>query len=247
MRVNQLTVYGAILALAALSLIAVPQLRAQQAEEPPTIKSETRLVIVDTVVTDKKGNYIRDLTAKDFKVWEDNKEQAITNFSLEEENAAGGTAQKRYMVLFFDNSTMDTNDQMRARQAAAKFIDANASPNHLIAVVDFGGSVRVAQNFTADAERLKQVVSGVKSSTVSPNAGPEVASLTTPPIGVAGMPNLHNAEADFGVQTVMLALRGLAKNLSTVPGRKTLVMLTAGFPLTAEHESELTAVIDACN
>ena len=38
----------------------------------PVFKAETRLVLVDTVVTDKKGNYITDLTINDFKVWEDN-------------------------------------------------------------------------------------------------------------------------------------------------------------------------------
>ena len=41
------------------------------------IRAETRLVLVDTVVTDKKGNYVRDLAMKDFRVWEDNKEQQI--------------------------------------------------------------------------------------------------------------------------------------------------------------------------
>ena len=70
-----------------------------------------------------------------------------------------------------------------------------------------------------------------------------VASLGAPSIG----PSLSNAEADFGVQTVLLALRSLAKSLSTVPGRKTLVMLTSGFPLNPEYQSELTAVIDTCN
>ncbi len=253
MRFNQVSVCRAILAMAAAcSMFSGQPLVAQQAtgaspEAVGTIKSETRLVLVDTVVTDKKGNYIRDLTAKDFRVWEDNKEQAVTSFSLEDESASAGKTEKRYLVLFFDNSTMDAGEQIRARQAATKFIDANSSPNHLIAVVDFGGSVRIAQNFTADAERLKQVVSRVKSSTVSPNAGAEIASLSAPPPGALGMPNLGSAEADFGVQTVMLALRSLAKSLSTVPGRKTLVMLTTGFPLTAEHQSELTAVIDACN
>lgn len=210
----------------------------------PTIRTETRVVLVDTVVTDKKGVPIRDLTAKDFKVWEDNKEQAITSFSFEEDNAAPGKAQPRYMVLFFDNSTMDAGDQVQARQAAAKFIDANAGPNRLIAIADFGGSVHIAQNFTADAARLKQVVAGIKGSNVSPNAAPvEVASLGLPP----GMPSLGNAEAEFGVHSVMLALRSLAKSLSTVPGRKTLVMLTSGFAITPEYQSELTAVIDACN
>src|ERR1700722_14076193 len=177
-----------------------------------TIKAETRLVLVDTVVTDKKGNYIRDLAAKDFKVWEDNKEQPIKNFSFEEKTASPDQAQKRYLVLFFDNSTMDMSDQMRARQAAAKFIDANAAPDRLIAVVEFGGNVRIAQNFTADAARLKQVVAGLKTSARSPNAAPvEVASLGTSPItgSTFGMPSLSNAEADFGARSVMLALRSL--------------------------------------
>jgi VWFA-related protein len=217
--------------------------------EIPVIKAQTRLVLVDTVVTDKKGNYIRDLGAKDFKVWEDNKEQPITSFSFEDETAPSANSQKRYLVLVFDNSTMDAGDQVRAREAAAKFIDANSSPNHLMAIINFGGTVQVAQNFTADAERLKQVVSGIKFSNVSPNAQApvQVASLGTAPNIPAGVPNLSNAEADFGVQSIMLALRTLAKGLSTVPGRKTLVMLTAGFPLTPEHTAELTAVIDACN
>ncbi|HEX8811823.1 MAG TPA: VWA domain-containing protein, partial [Terracidiphilus sp.] len=222
---------------------------AAPAGDTATIHAETRLVLVDTVVTDKKGNYIRDLEAKDFKVWEDNKEQPIKNFSFEEGNASG-KEQKQYIVLFFDNSTMDMGEQMRARDAAGKFIDANAAPNRLIAVVDFGGTVRIAQNFTADAARLKQVVAGLKTSAVSPNApSVEVASIGAPPISAAplGMPYLGNAEADFGARSVLLALRSLAKSLGTVPGRKTLVFLTSGFSITPELQSELTAVISTCN
>lgn len=215
----------------------------------PTIKVETRVVLVDTVVTDKQGNYLRDLTMKDFKVWEDNKEQVITSFSFEDDAASPTKSQKQYLVLFFDNSTMDAGDQGRARKAAADFIDANAGPNRLIAVIDFGGSVRVSQNFTADVDRLKQVVATVKGSAVSPNAAPpvQIASLGLPTSLPPGSPSLNNSEADFGARSVLLALRSLAKNLSSVPGRKTLVMLTSGFSMNSELQSELTAAIDACN
>jgi VWFA-related protein len=214
------------------------------AADVPVIRAETRLVLVDTVVTDKKGEYVRDLAQKDFKVWEDGKEQTLTSFSFEE-SAGHADPQPRYLVLFFDNSTMDVGDQARARDAAAKFIDANAGPDHLIAIADFGGTVHISQNFTADPERLKQVVAGLKGSSVSPNAQDPVmvASLGSPSLG----PSLSNAEADFGVQTVLLALRSLAKSLSTVPGRKSLVMLTSGFKMNPEYQSELTAVIDTCN
>src|SRR3984957_19027267 len=224
--------------------IAYAQSTPPATDDSATIHAESRLVLVDTVVTDKKGNYIRDLVQKDFKVWEDGKEQSITSFSFEE--STGSTnAKPRYMVLFFDNSTMDVGDQAQARIAATKFIDANAAPDRLIAIAEFGGTVRITQDFTADASRLKQVVSGIKGSAVAPNAQPPVmvASLASPPI----VPSLGNAEADFGVHTALLALRDLAKGMSNVPGRKTLVMLTAGFPMNQEYQSELTAVIDTCN
>jgi hypothetical protein len=40
--------------------------------QPPTvIKTETKLVLVDVVVQNKKG-YVEDLALKDFRVWEDN-------------------------------------------------------------------------------------------------------------------------------------------------------------------------------
>src|SRR6266478_1905594 len=140
------------------------------ADEPGVIHVETREVLVDAVVTDRKGNYIRDLAQKDFKVWEDGKEQSVTSFSFEESTGSPGNSKPHYMVLFFDNSTMNTGDQVQARAAAAKFIDANAGPDRLMAIADFGGSVRISQNFTADAVRLKQVVTGLKGSAVTPNA-----------------------------------------------------------------------------
>jgi len=205
----------------------------------PVIKSESRLVLVDAVVTDKKGQYVRDLEQKDFKVYEDSKEQKITSFSFEADPNSPNNNQKHYMVLLFDNATMDFGDQTRARQAAAQFIDANAGPNRLMAIINYSGSISVAQNFTADADRLKKVVGGVKFSPVSPNEPVQVAST--------GIPNLGRAEASFGLWDELLALRSMAKLLAPIPGRKMVVFLTSGFKLPPENMSELTAVIAECN
>ena len=257
MRLRRLLYFAALVVFVggwALWELASTQARAQQpapAQQPatdavPVIKAETRLVLVDTIITDKKGNYVHDLTAKDFRVWEDSQEQQVKTFSFEADPAGPSSSQKHYLVLLFDNSTLSSSDQVYARQAAIKFIEGNAGSNRLMAVMDFGGSLRIAQNFTADAERLKQVVNGVKFSAVSPNpdnSGVEVGSMNSPP----SAPFLSTAESDFGVRDVLLALRTLAKNLQDIPGRKTLVFLTAGFSLTPELRSELTAVIDQCN
>jgi VWFA-related protein len=198
------------------------------------IRTETKVVLVDTVVTDKKGNYVRNLTAKDFKVWEDNKEQTIKTFTFESDPNSPANSQRRYIVLFFDYSTMQVGNQAQARLAAAKFIDSNGGPNRMMAIVNYGGAIQIAQNFTNDVARLKQVVSGVKLAQVETN-------------GNAGMPELNKAAADFGARNMLLGLRSLAKSLSSVQGRKTLILFTAGFPLDAEKISDATATIDTCN
>ncbi len=223
---------------------STPTSPAQQSAAGP-IKSEVRVVRVDVIVTDKKGNYVHDLTPKDFEVFEDNKQQEIANFSFGGDPNTPAGAEKHYMVLFFDDSSMDIADQPRARDAAVKFIDTNAGPDRLMAVVEFGGALRIVQNFTADPDRLKKAVAGVKFSFTSPNpTATDIGPAATSP---AGVPILYNPEASFGAYTLLLSLRSFAKNLAPIPGRKSLVLFTAGFELTPERESELTATIDACN
>jgi hypothetical protein len=215
-------------------LLSAPWLSAQNKPDAPVdsgilLRTETRMVLVDTIVTNKKGEYIRDLEAKDFKVYEDGKEQKVKSFSFEADPQSPNHADAHYLVLFFDNSTMDLGDQARARQAAVKFIDANAGADRKMAIVNFGGTLQVVQNFTANVDRLKAAATGVAFSAVSPNEpGPALSR-------------------DFAARDMIMALRTLAKNLSLVPGRKTLVMLTSGFKLTPEQFSEVTATIDACN
>ena len=226
--------------LSGILLLAAAASPAQQA--PATvIRTETKLVLVDVVVTGKKGAYVEDLELKDFKVWEDNKEQQLKTFSSGAD-PKGPAGQQRYIVLFFDNSTMGLGEQMQARQAASRFIESNAGPDRLMAVVNFTGSLQIAQNFTGDIDRLKQVVGGIKSSAVAP--GPEVASL--------GGPRLGGGFGAYGARTMLLSLRTMAQNLSGVPGRKSLILFTSGFPLTldadgSEARSEANAAVDACN
>src|SRR5271156_4557672 len=117
---------------------ATPSAAAQQAQTPAggAIKAETREVRVDVVVTDKKGNYVQDLTTNDFRVYEDDKQQPINSFSFGATPNGPIEAQRHYMVLFFDNSSMDLGDQPRARAAAGKFIDAYVGPDRVMAIVN---------------------------------------------------------------------------------------------------------------
>src|SRR5580704_17855602 len=212
--------------------------------QAPVIKSESKLVIVDAVVTDKKGNYVHDLKQGDFKVYEDNKEQQVYQFSSGVDAATqANTSIRRYMVLFFDNSSMAIPDHIQARAAAGKFIGANAGPDRQMAIAEFSGTLRVTQNFTTNAEVLHAVVKQAKTSQVVSN------TTDTDSAGSIGGANFWatGAEAQFGARTMLLALRQMAKSLQSVPGRKMLVLFSAGFVLDSTTRSEMLATIDACN
>jgi VWFA-related protein len=226
--------------LAAAAMLA-PGLRAQDgskpdvAKAPDVIRTETRLVVVDAVVTDKKDKYVPDLNKKDFKVYEDGKEMQLKTFSFEADPNSPLNNQKHYLVLFFDNASMAIQDQQRARQAAEKFIDKNAGPNRLMAIVNFGGTLEVSQNFTDDADRLHQVVKGAKFASL-----PATAEAN-------GGARLPASMASLGARSSIVAIRTIAKAMADVPGRKILVYFTGGMPLTQELQLEVTATIDACN
>src|SRR5450756_2058728 len=196
-----------------------PAQEAQPQGAQTVIPAQTKLVLMATVVMGKEGVYVEDLELKNFKVWEDNKEQQLKTFSFgADPNGPGG--QKRYIVLFFDNSTMAMGEQVQARQAAARFIESNAGPDRLMAVVNFTGALQVAQNFTGDIDRLKQVVGGIRTSSVAP--GPELASM--------GVPRLGGGIGEYGARSMLLALRSMAQHLTEVPGRTSLIMFTSGSP-----------------
>ena len=163
-----ISVTGLLLGQAVVPIAVYAQQTAETATNAGiTIRAESRLVLVDVVVTDKKGSYVEDLTQNDFRIWQDDQEQKIASFSFGQ-SASSPSTPKRHLVLFFDDESMKASDQMLARAAAGKFLDANSRPGTYIAIIDYAGTMQVAQNFTDDTERLKKVVSAPKMTSSQP-------------------------------------------------------------------------------
>ena len=228
------------LCLSPVSLPAQAPSSPPQAGPIPVIKTETRLVLVDAIVTDRKGTYISDLTQQDFRVWEDDKEQTVQTLSFAK-SSADVKDLPRYTVLLFDNFNVTDADQKRVREAAANFVEANAGPRNYFAVIDFGRSLEVAQNFSSDASQLKEAVLHDKFATVSTSRDAvRVANM-------AGSPSSFNAEGDFGVRALLLGIRNVARKLGPMPGRKSLILFSSGFTVGPRQQSELLGATEACN
>src|SRR5271156_232761 len=115
------------------------------------LRTSSDLVRIDVEVTDKSGKPIKGLRADQFVVTDNGKPQAISNFSYADiekvETAADDSAKpivvsvdnegpntpaaaaaedqlrdRRLIVLFFDITSMQTDDLIRAHDAAQKFV-----------------------------------------------------------------------------------------------------------------------------
>ena len=66
---------------------------------------------------------------------------------------------RRLLVIYFDQSATMPPDQMRAFDAAQKYISTQMQPADLIALMVYSGAaVRVKQDFTDDKDKLRQVL-----------------------------------------------------------------------------------------
>jgi VWFA-related protein len=210
-------------------LLACAAMSAQQA---PVFQSAAKVVLVDAVVTGKKGEYIRDLSAKDFRVWEDGKEQVIQSFALAADSSAEPSGTPRRLVLFFDNIGMSAGDQASARQVAASFVDAYAGPGHLMAVMNFDDGLRVVQSFTDNAGRLKAALRGVRITASSSGLAPRETAMGT---------------AEANARNLIQSLGSLARNLNAVPGRKIVVLFTGATSFVAAREAEVAGLVQIDN
>jgi VWFA-related protein len=204
------------------------------AQQPAVFQSETRMVLLDAVVTDRKGEHLGGLSAKDFRVWEDNREQTVRSFSAVVNPTP---AEPRRLVLLFDDTGLSAVDQAAMRQAAAGFIDSNAGPGAMMAVVNFDGGFRVTQNFTADGGRLKEAVRDVAFSTSKPFEG-GTSVVERAQAAASATLNLHG---------LIEAVGNLARNLNAVPGRKIVVLFTTGASFSGVQESDIADLVAICN
>lgn len=139
-----------VLAMIAPIMLIAPAV-AQQTEQ--AIKLEANLVAIEATVTDKDGNFIRKLKAEDFTVYEDGQPQRVEFFEANEEAAL---SRPLALVFALDASgSIKPEEIAEQREAAMSFVKL-VRPESLFAVMAFNNELRVLQDFTSDAAKLRQ-------------------------------------------------------------------------------------------
>jgi Ca-activated chloride channel family protein len=125
-------------------LLAVPA-----AAQVPTFKASVELVSFGVTVTDRRGNFITDLTAEDFEIVEEGAHQTLKVFARGDE----ADALDMHVGLLFDTSGSMGEDLRLSRSAAIKFLNTLHDAKDMT-LVDFDTEVRVAKYGQPDFPRM---------------------------------------------------------------------------------------------
>ena len=161
---------------------AQPQKEQPVYETATVLKAVTRLVVVDVVATNNKGQAVTDLKAEDFTLSEDGQEQAIRNFSFQQQAPEHGqdpqslpklpdnitTNIPRYNVnnalnvILVDALNTTTPNQAYMRDEIIKYL-GTIPEGQPVAVYSLGRKLTLLQDFTSDPTALKKVALNLKA------------------------------------------------------------------------------------
>ncbi|MCS7182610.1 MAG: VWA domain-containing protein [Thermoanaerobaculum sp.] len=231
-----------------LMLFATPVLAQEQV---PRFISEVTVnnVTVDVVVRDANGVPVNGLRMQDFRLWEDDKEQVITNFLAVEGGQITqandpqllGQPMPRLVVLFFDLYLMTEADKRQVLENLADIVGIGLPPGQEVAVLSFDGTLRVHCEPTASLERLQRALKEVSRL---PATGLQ-RQIRLSSFDVRDLParetwstyqfrRAQNQEYWFEMRQMVSRLErafsAALQRYSKVPARKIAVLISPGFP-----------------
>jgi Ca-activated chloride channel homolog len=133
-------------AIAVMILASPPVGAAQSAGQLPAFRAETRLVVLQAVVTNSRGELVTTLDAQAFAVFENGKRQPISLFRRDDVPVSVG--------LLIDNSGSMRAIRPRVEAAALAFARAS-NPDDELFVVNFADKVHVDVEMTSDIRVLE--------------------------------------------------------------------------------------------
>jgi len=221
-----------------LALLSWTAAFAQQAPPDLTIRTTTRVILVDAIVTDAGSHPVRDLAASDFTIVEDGKPQKISFFSFEspaqhqaeppklrpgvftnrpEYHNAGGPL----VILLLDGLNTPPTQQFYVRQQILKYLASLRISSPGTAILALGNDLSVLQDFTTSPQLLLGAVHSYKAERTAVDVeSPKIeVPVTTGPgggipaqAGVAGPPGDSGTEVSAGTN-VFNSFQELADSL----------------------------------
>lgn len=174
----------------------------------------------------------------------------LTRTSIAPEDTERDTGKSRYqghrlIALYFDMTTMQPDDQLRAITAAETFIRKQLTAADLISIMRYqGGSVDVLQDFSADRNRLLSIL---QTMLVGEGQGSQdsIDDASSADTGAA----FGQDDSEFNIfnnDRQLSALQTAAQMMASMNEKKSLIYFAGGLRLHGiDNQAQLHATVDA--
>jgi VWFA-related protein len=222
----------------------------KDSQSPVTFTARTELVSVPVVVADKSGNHVSGLTKGDFELRQDGKTTAIASFEeiksttnrpshavsspgVFTNELSNDPSPKRLTIFALDLVNTPFMDQAYARQQLLKFLANRVSSQEPIALIAIRtNGIKILHDFTSDPAVLVAALRQVSGEI--PAVHDINQALFAETEGLTGFANgTGEYVAMVESQAILITLecfQHVAEAFAGVPGRKSLIWATAGFP-----------------
>jgi VWFA-related protein len=162
-------------------------------------------------------------------------------------------AGKRLIILFFDLSSLDTENLVYSIDAAYDFIAKQTGPQDLLAVATYSSTLSLVQDFTNDRDLLLKTLKAIYSSesggseaegTSASDTSSSEDSSTSEEVFVPDSVQFNI----FNTDRRLSALETLAKMYREFPERKSLIYFSSGVTTTGvENNAQIRSTVDSAN
>lgn len=152
---------------------------------------------------------------------------------------------KRLMVLFFDLSSLGTENLIRSIDAAHSFVVKQTGPQDLIAIATYSSELTLVQDLTNDREVLLKTLNRISSPDSGDTASEDLGETDTS--DEAFVPDSVQFDI-FNTDRRLSALETIAKMYREFPERKSLIYFSGGVRTTGvENNAQIRSTVDSAN
>ncbi len=225
---------------------------------------DIRLINIDVVVTDRKGNPITGLTRDDFTLYENGVAKTVTNFfevaappapaiPAVADPAAPPPApaprqeipenMRRRIIFYVDNLSLAPFSRNRVFKDMKQFAQNVMRPGDEAMIATFNRSMKVRTPFTRDAVLIQQTLDiiagesglGLSGRSSMRDVQNRIRDAQYYEEGLAAA-RTYAEEVNHDLRTSVESLNALMSTLAGVEGKKILVLTTEGFPMQPGRE-----------
>jgi VWFA-related protein len=154
-------------------------------------------------------------------------------------------AGKRLVILFFDLSSLGTEDLVRSVDTAYDFIVKQTGPQDLMAVATYSSTLALVQDFTNDHDLLLKTLKGLTSTDSGDAAAEDLSDADTS--DDVFVPDTVQFNI-FNTDRRMSAVETLAKMYREFHERKSLIYFSSGVTTTGvENNAQIRSTVDNAN